>query len=183
MSKDAYIYKMVNGSEAYLAGIVEGNTENYLEAAFHSKITNPGYCVTFVSDVYGIGENNELTIQQAIKKRMDEKCFDLFFDKGDVPEATIVEKINAIKITKLDTDVNTVITNLVKKAVKEEVDKIRENIEDYTKTLEWYLGKPKKIYMIDDDSGLFSAYLYILFEIIVIEYDGYAVMLGIGTDD
>lgn len=184
MSKDAYIYNNVNGAEAYLAGVVEGNTENYLESALHCKITSQGYGVTFVSDVYGIGENNELTLQQAIKKRMDEKCFDLFFDKGDVPETTIARKITALKITKLDTDVNTAITNLVKMAIKEEeADKIREDIEGYTTTLEWYLGKPTSIYAIDDVSGLFSAYLYIIFGIIVIEYDGYAVMLGIGTDD
>lgn len=183
MSKDACIYKMVNGSEAYLAGIVEGNTEFCLEPAFHNKITNPGFCITFISDVYGSGENNELTLQQAIKKRLDEKCFDLFFDKGDVPEATIDRKINAIKMTKLDEDINAAITNLVKSAVKEEADKIREDIEEYTRTLEWYLGKPEGVYLIDDAGGLFNAYLYIIFEIIVIEYDGYFVMLGIGTDD
>lgn len=79
---------------------------------------------------------------------------------------------------------NTAITNLVKMAIKEEeADKIREDIEGYTTTLEWYLGKPTSIYVIDDVNGLFSAYLYIIFGIIVIEYDGYAVMLGIGTDD
>lgn len=92
MSKDAYIYNNVNGAEAYLAGVVEGNTENYLESAFHCKVTSPGYGVTFVSDVYGIGENNELTLQQAIKKEWMKNVLIYFLTRVMSPKRPLQER-------------------------------------------------------------------------------------------
>lgn len=61
MSKEAYIYKKVNGTKAYLAGVVEVYTERCLQEAF-KKIPGYGFGYSFTSDVFGLGEDNELTI-------------------------------------------------------------------------------------------------------------------------
>lgn len=179
MSKEACIYKNVNGTEAYLAGIVEVYTEICLTGAF-KKIPNYGYSLT--SDVFGLGENNELSIQQAIRKRIDEKCFDMLFDDGDVPEETIEMMIAGLEITKMNVGIEDAIKELIKVAIKN-VELISDDISEYCRNLEWYLGKPINVYNVHDNKGLFTAYEYLIFGTIFIEYEEFAVMLNIGTSD
>ena len=181
MSKEAYIYNKVNGTESYLAGIVEVYTETILERALN-KVSRCGLCISLVSDVYGVGENNELTIQQAIKKRIDEKCFDLFFDDGDVDDIIVEKLINGLEVKKLDCDINTAIEELLTVGTRNAYE-IKSDIEEYTKSLEWYLGKPLKIYQVSDNCQMFMAYIYIVFGILIIEYEEFLLMIGIGTND
>ena len=181
MSKDASIYNKVNGTEAFLSGLVEAYTEIILSYAL-GKISRAGFCISLISDVYAAGENNEITIQQAIKKRINEKCFDTMFDNGDVDEDIIDRSINSLKIVKLSPDINKEIEELIKVGTSN-ASEMRADIEQYTKSLEWYLGKPMNIYQVCDRNGLFDAYIYIPFGIIIIEYEEFYLMIGIGTDD
>lgn len=181
MSKEACIYKNVNGTEAYLAGIVEVYTEICFMEAF-KKIPNYGYGYSLTSDVFGLGENNELSIQQAIRKRIDEKCFDLLFDDGDVSEETIEMMIAGLEITKMNVGIEDAIKELIKVAIKN-VELISDDISEYCRALEWYLGKPINVYNVRDNKDLFTAYEYLIFGTIFIEYEEFAVMLNIGTSD
>lgn len=181
MSKDACIYNKVNGTEAYLAGIVEVYTEIFLGARLN-KVSKAGFCVSLISDVYGAGENNELSVQQALKKRIEEKCFDLLFDKGDIDNEVIDKLIDKIEIKKLDSDINSAIEELIKAGISNAYE-LKTDIERYTTSLEWYLGKPLNVYQIMDKGKLFDNYIYIPFGILIVEYEEFYMMIGIGTDD
>lgn len=181
MSKEAYIYKKVNGTKAYLAGIVEVYTERCLQEAF-KKIPGYGFGYSFTSDVFGLGEDNELTIQQAIRKRIDEKCFDLLFDKEEPTKEQIEMMISGLEITKMNVSIEDAVKELIKVA-SENADYISDDILEYCRDLEWYLGKPINVYNVRDRNDLFTAYEYLVFGTIFIEYEEFAVMLNIGTSD
>lgn len=181
MSKDACIYDKVNGEESYLAGIVEVYTERILGERL-SRVLKAGFCVSLISDVYSAGKNNELSVQQAIKKRIDEKCFDLLFDKGEIDNEIIEKLINNLEIKKLESDINTSIEELIRAGVSNACE-LKSDIEQYTTSLEWYLGKPLNIYQLIDKGKLFANYIYIPFGILIIEYEEFYMMIGIGTDD
>lgn len=181
MSKDACIYSKVNGTEAYLAGIVEVYTERCLQEAF-KKIPGYGYGYSLTSDVFGLGKNNELNIKQAIRKRIDERCFDLLFDKGEPPKEQIEIMISGLEISKMNVSIEDAIKELIKIAIKN-VEFINDDILEYCRDLEWYLGKPLNVYNVRDNKDLFTAYEYLIFGTIFIEYEEFAVMLNIGTSD
>lgn len=181
MSKDACIYNKVNGTEAYLAGIVEVYTECILGKRL-GEVSKSGCCISLISDVYGAGENNELSVQQAIKKRIEEKCFDLMFDNGEVDNEVVKKLINEMEIKKIDSDANTAIEELIKVGISN-AGELKSDIQQYTTSLEWYLGKPLNVYSVIDKGKLFDNYIYIPFGVIIIEYEEFYMMIGIGTND
>ena len=90
--------------------------------------------------------------------------------------------IDKLEIKKLDSDINSAIEELIKAGISNAYE-LKSDIERYTTSLEWYLGKPLNVYQIMDKGKLFDNYIYIPFGILVVEYEEFYMMIGIGTDD
>lgn len=182
MSKEPYIYKQINGEEAFLAGIVEAYTETDLCSAIHRNY-KLGFCVNLTSDVFGLGENNELSFKESIRNRIEKKCFDcLFEDWLKQTLSNVEDAIESMDFTKTDLSFEEAIKKLIF-TVTNDTSKVDNNISTYCRDLEWYFGKSKSIYTVKDTMNLLQAYDYIIFNSIFIEFDRYVLMLNIGTDD
>ncbi len=182
MSKEPYIYKQINGEESFLAEIVEAYTEAVLDEAIHQNYKF-GFCVNLTSDVFGLGENNKLSFKESIRNRIEKKCFDCLFEEW--LKQTLSNAEDAIEnmiFTKTDLSFEEAIKKLIF-TVTNDTSKIDSNISIYCRNLEWYLGKSKSVYTVEDKMNLLQAYDYIIFNSIFIEFDRYVLMLNIGTDD
>ena len=106
----------------------------------------------------------------------------MLFDKGKVHDDVIEKLIDKLEIKKLESDINKSIEELIKAGISNACE-LKSDIEQYTTSLEWYLGKPLNVYQLIDKGKLFDNYIYIPFGILIIEYEGFYMMIGIGTDD
>ena len=178
MSVKHFWHKNEDGSPSFLCGAVSVICEY-----FNAELMNKDIGLFVESDVFYIGESNEIPIERAIKSRFvnymqntnvdDPKGF-----KNDLDDITLNLKKSKISLDKSlmaifsDKGLSQIITN--------------SQIFDFCSSVCHFFSMPQAVYNVTDDlknNDLIKEY-YVsrVYDILIVEFTNYALMLIIGSD-
>lgn len=205
MGNDAIFYRNENSITAFFAGAINVLTDNlalkvnsmiqyedvaadifYIGDKAQTK-THPTAEFQFIKE--DINQKNEISISEIIKKRLMDNWID-FFQQNDNKEE-LIDKIN-IELEERSQPMQQAIYNIYSNRKKEEKEKLIPIIEEYCREVQYYLGSPKRVYQIikkENDStfningAISKCYMYIIFDIIFIEFNSYILMIIRGTNE
>lgn len=171
MSKDYYLFKNEKGDVAFLIGLVDVISDKL------SLICDYGY--TLNADIYPLPDNDLSLLNDIVKKRIH-----IYKEQLDNYNADKIEQID-FRLRKVETEnVNEYIYSIIKKYSSS--NNLKEEVDEVIKTLNWQLGKPLGIFesvQLPDSNVqvLGEIYLYLAWNYFFIAYEGYMVMMILGT--
>lgn len=169
------LYSNEYGSCAYLAGAVRVLTDNLDVALYEAGVKYEA----LASDVFCIGGFDEATIKTLVKERIMNLIEENVDDKLDA-------ELGRMKIENTHMYMQETIFGYYKDRLDCDKDKIKTEIDKYSKNVEYYLGKPINVYEADKETldmcGLVSnTYLGILFNLVFVEYEQHMLMFVHGS--
>lgn len=188
MSLDCNSFYYENGTTGFLGGIISGASDE-----FNIQMRNSGVrYVSFDADIFYIGENNEITFESSIKKRM--KSF--WYGAASPDDTTDIDKLidlSHFKLKKLnETKLSDVITKMYSGIHGVDLDKTIIEAKKFETNIEYYLYKPKAMYDLPFESNrdiyecnsiISRCYIYTIFRIVLVEYDEHILLLVIGSNE
>ena len=174
MSTDIYTFKNMSGEDAFITGVTEVLCEEKI-----TKHIKGNY--TVVADIIHMNTNDIEDFSKALKNKLS-----LYAENESMIKNKEIQNISlALEEIKGTTQIdatNEFIGNFI------ETTKLKEQVKDFYFCLEWYIGKPIGIWKICQNGSKLgevftSCYLYIIVDILLIQYDDYMLMLILGTDD
>lgn len=181
MSKEMYYYKEVDSETAYLAGIAEA-----FAASLDMELSSQHYAVD--TDVFRLDENGMDGLYDLLLERL-RHYNDIDEYELDLEKDSFMPNIPYAKVTGNKTPVS--VTNIIREYVK--TDKILPAAKDFFFSVNWHLKLPKAVYRTDMqalyeympelEKAMRAFYLFIISEILFVEYDGYVLMLVIGSNE
>lgn len=188
MSLDCNSFYYENGTTGFLGGIISGASDE-----FNIQMYNCGVkYISFEADIFYIGENNEITFENSIKNRM--KSF--WYGATSPNDTTDINKLidsSHFKFKKLrETKLSDVITKMYSGIQGVDLEKTIIEAKKFERTIEYYLYKPKVIYDLPVESNkdiyecnsiISRCYMYTIFDIVLVEYDEYIILLVIGSNE
>lgn len=181
MSKEIIYYSNVKAETAYIAGIVEASVTpiDILLSAKHCGID---------TDIFWLGDKGIDSLYAAILHRLSK------YNQIDKLELNLEQDpfMPNIPIKKIeDNSTAKAISRILLEYSKS--DKMLPKTKDFFFTLNWYLGQPLALYRTDMkvlyeympelEEALRAFYLYIISELVFVEYKGYVLMLVIGSNE
>lgn len=173
-------YQNEYGKCAYVAGTVSVLTGDLGTALYHAGVKNEA----LESDVFCIETCDEDVIRSCVRERAEK----FLIQESDEPQAIelLDAEIKKLMIGESNKSMQSAISELYKD--KSDVDKERadEAIENYCTHIKYYLGKPQAVYSVARDSvemlgKLANVYLYMLFDIIFVEFESHLLMFMRGS--
>lgn len=169
------LYSNEYGSCAYFAGAIRVLTDNLDMALYEAGVKYEA----LASDVFCIDKLDEIIIKKHLKERIVNLIEEDIEDKLDA-------ELDKMKINNTHMSMQETIFGYYKDRLDCDKDKIKSAIEKYFKDVEYYLGKPKKVYEAHKETldmcGLVSnSYLGILFNLVFVEYDKHMLMFVHGS--
>ena len=171
MSKDYYLFKNEKGDVAFLIGLVDVISDKL------SLICDYGY--TLNADIYPLPDNDLSLLNDIVKKRIH-----IYKEQLDNYNADKIEQID-FRLRKVETEnVNEYIYSIIKKYSSS--NNLKEEVDEFIRTLNWQLGKPLGIFesvQLPDSNVqvLGEIYLDLAWNYFFIAYEGYMVMMILGT--
>ena len=181
MSKEIRYYNNINPQTAYIAGIVEA-----FITPVDMEMSDVHYGVD--TDIFWLGDNGIDSLYDVLLNRL-RKYNDIDRLNLDLERDSFMPNI---PISKLEgsNSIETV-TEILKGYCKTE--KIKPAARDFFFSVNWYLKQPKAVYKADMqalyeyipelEKALRSFYLFVISELIFIEYSEYILMLVIGSSE
>jgi len=177
-----------NGITGFLGGIVSASSDE-----FSIQIYNLGIRYeTLDADIFYLGEHNEITFEDAIKKRM--KSY--WYDASTIGDTTDINKLIDLAQFKLrksnETKLSETITKMYTYIEDADLKKINTLAKEFDDSIKYYLQKPKAIYdlpievngdIYECGSIISRCYTYIIFSIVLVEYDKYVLLLVRGSNE
>ena len=173
MSAQYGCYSDIDGNTAFLAGAVSAFADAYLCEIL------PKYWA-LEADVFNADISN---LCDSIRKRLRDYLSD--------NNAKIISKIDKLDfgLQQLSGDLPQIVHDLFERYKEKHVPNECELINRFLADIRYQLGDVKSIYSIDGSlneritAALSEFYTYIVFSVLLIEYDGYIVMLVFGSDE
>lgn len=188
MSLDCNSFYYENGTTGFLGGIISGALDEFSIQMYNAGIRH----VSFDADIFYIGENNEITFESSIKKRMKS----MWYGAASPDDTTDIDKLIDLSHFRLkksnETKLSDVITKMYRGFHGVDLDKVIIEAKKIENNIEYYLYKPNVIYDIPLESNreiyqcnsiISRCYTYIIFRIVLVEYDEYIVLLVIGSNE
>lgn len=182
MSLDYYAFEKESGITGFLAGIVSTAADE-----FSMKLYDLGVRYeSFEADIFYIGRDNEITFEDSIKKRMRESWYGT-----DKDETYINNLINSSKF-KLVKEDKTTLSNIIVNMYDNDLTGIRNIAKQFEQDVEYHIKRPRGIYSIpfqhnreiyECGSIISMCYTYTIFDMKLIEYDEYALLLIRGSNE
>ena len=179
--QDMYVYEKDNTYTAFLAG-ASGALIEMFEGMIPSRAFMQGNYIE--SDVFYLGENNEISIENAVKTR--------FRNFWYVDTPLTKKQMNSIidsfspKLNKIDDTfeelMRSIVISLMEQGYRDTIDDYNKLIHEYCSEITYCLGKIRNIYH-QDRSGddhydlLYSNFGPLVWDVFFIEFDEYALML------
>lgn len=168
MSNEYTAFRDIDGETAFLAGAADA-----LCGAYLVKICPRYYAIeTDVFALHGdfsemirVGLNKYLPLTREPEKYAKRlKDAEFTFSKIDEDPAAVIEDVF--------TEYN------------ENRDSSSGNIKDFFGDIEYYIGKPKRLFKVEEKSGVLADhYTGIVIEAFLVEYEKYAVLIVFGSDE
>ena len=156
MSKEPWVYGRVEGTKAFLAGIVEGMAETRFYD-IQKKYCKPGDTLSIDTDVFELEGNGSDAIKAAIKRRITAGSLE-YVDYRNNPELKpTTEKVDGMEFEKQDITFQDALLNGVSLSVAIN-DEIHNSIYTLYSDLRWYIGETVNVYKINDTQDLLNTY-------------------------
>ncbi|ABR35318.1 hypothetical protein [Clostridium beijerinckii] len=188
MSLDCDSFLCENGTTGFLGGIISAASDE-----FNAQMYNLGIRYEdFEVDIFYIGENNEITFEDAIKKRMNNSWYGAS-SEGDTTDINKLVDSTHFKFEK--TCEKKLLETIIKMYKYDEtvnLNKINVLAKEIETTIEYYLQKPKAIYdlpfannskIYEVNSIISRCYTCIIFNVMLAEYDRYIILLVRGSNE
>ncbi len=184
MSLEHYEFEKESGITGFLGGIVSLAADE-----FAVKLPSIGINYeTFEADIFYIGENNEIAFEDSIKKRMRES----WYGASTIGDTTnIMKLIDSSHFKFIEQDITTLSDSIIQ-MYDDNRKGIAEMATQFEQDIEYYIKKPKAVYSLpyifnkeiyECDSIMSRCYTYDIWEIKLIEYSKYALLLVRGSDE
>ena len=181
MSKEPWVYGRVEGTNAFLAGIVEGMAETRFYD-IQKKYCKPGDVLSIDTDVFELEGSGSDTIKTAIKRRITAGSLE-YVDYRNYPELKpTTEKVESMELEKQDITFQDALLNGLSLSVDIN-DEICDSIDTLCGDLKWYIGETVNVYKINDKNGLLKTYIFWPLISYIFEFESYAVLFIIGSSD
>ena len=165
-------FEDINGKTACLAGVVSTLSDETL-----NKIIPRFWAVQ--ADVF---ETDKEGLVSSIKKRLS------IYNRDSKEEYELLDDFN-FEIEECESDFGEILNSLFTSYKAEHSDEEKEYTDEFLKELHFHLGDIESIYRLKKPLGdksercFSSAYTYVVFDIIFIQYSGYMVMVVLGSDE
>lgn len=181
MSKEIRYYNNIDSQTAYIAGIIEA-----FSTPLDIRMSDARYGVD--TDIFWLGDAGIDNLYDFMLNRLrrynDVDKLDLDLERDSfMPNIPITR----VEKTKTAESVGKILQEYYKS------DKILSAAKDFFYSINWYLKQPKAVYRTDMqalyeympemEKALRTFYLFIISELIFVEYDGYVLMLVIGSSE
>ena len=183
MSKEYEMLEGVEGKTAYLIGVTDGIRDNTINSP-----NNTTYPYDFDSDVFFIGENNNVDIIDAVKERLIKYQKSEFCPSYGTSEEQLNKignlRFDLIKDDKADFE-NAILIHYGEKDV---ASNNREVAEEYIRQIGWFFhGKVLNTYHIAMNNEVSNAlqlhYNWFVFNVTFVEFEKYMLMIIYGCND
>lgn len=188
MSLDCLEFENESGTTGFLGGMVSAECDG-----FNMKLYDLGIKYEeFAADIFYLGENNEITFEEAIKNRLKNTWYEGSTMGNKDEDAKLIDSSHFEFRTAKETSFSEVLMRMYKNSEGIDLDKFKSIVEEFTTSIEYYLKKSKAIYDIPSElnhdiyecgSIISSYYTYITFSIALVEYDNYALLLVRGSNE
>ncbi|SHJ63685.1 hypothetical protein SAMN02745163_02327 [Clostridium cavendishii DSM 21758] len=188
MSLDCNSFYYENGTTGFLGGIISCASDEFNIQMYNSGVRY----VSFDADIFYIGENNEITFENSIKNRM--KSF--WYGAASPGDTTDIDKLidsSHFKLKKShETKLSDIITKMCSGINGVDLEKLIIEAKEFETSIQYYLYKPITIYNLpyEDNKSIYECnsiisrcYTYTIFDIVLVEYDEYIILLVIGSDE
>ncbi len=148
--------------------------------------------VSFDADIFYIGENNEITFESSIKKRMKS----MWYGAASPDDTTDIDKLIDLSHFRLkksnETKLSDVIIKMYSGIHGVDLEKTIIAARNFEANIKYYLNKPNVIYDMPVESNkdiyqcnsiISRCYTYIIFRIVLVEYDEHILLLVIGSNE
>ncbi len=173
MSKDYCGFENEDSQTAFLAGVVDILSDNL------SMVCN--FTDTLDADIFYVKDKDISELNSVVKKRLH--SYNEKYGKN-IPY-DVIESLD-LKLEKISCEVNDDFLCSKMEAFSSNQN-LKGAVNDFLRSLEWYLGKPDYVYApIKHDKNfdiLAKMYLYIAYDYFFIFYGEYVVLFIIGTDE
>gem|GEM_PF-2294495 len=188
MSLDCYSFFDENGTTGFLGGIISAASDQ-----FNVQMNSLGIMYeTLDVDIFYIGENNENTFEEAIKKRMNNLQY-VVSEEGDTTEINRLIESSHFEFKKTsERKLSDIIIKMYKYKEGIDLQKMNALAKEFEDDIKYYLQNPKAIYHlpIDSNSNIYEVnsiiskfYTHIIFDIVLVEYDEYIILLVRGCTE
>ena len=174
-------YENQYGKCAYLAGAIRVVCDTLDMATCKAGVQYEA----LASDVFCIGENEEMQVNDLVKERLEKLILEEFDDAGKDKMLDAVRKLD-LQLEPCNKPMKDVILEYYRN--KQDVDfvKLKAGIEEYCRDVEYYLGKPQEIFLLTSESArkadiLGEVYLYILFNAFFVRFESHMLMFLRGS--
>ncbi len=171
------IYVNEHGKCAYIAGAIRVHTDSLAMDIYNANVNFEAIC----SDVFCVKNCDIEVIKKLLKERLKARQT-LEAEKA----AKIDAEVDALRIVESDMSMQEVIYKFYKDRQDVNLAAIREAIEKYNTEVEYYLKKPKKVYVVaresfDINGEIATTYLWMLFNIMFVEYENHLLIFLHGS--
>lgn len=186
MSLDCYSFSTENGTTGFLGGIISAASDHFNEEMSSLGIKYE----TLDVDIFYIGENNVITFEEAIKKRMN-NLQDYVSTEGDTNDINKLIESSHLEFKKIsEMKLSEIILKMYMYEEGIDFKKISVLAKKFESNIKYYLQNPKAIYYLpsDNNSNIYEVnsiisrfYTYIIFDIALVEYDEFIILLVRGS--
>lgn len=168
MSNEYTAFRNIDGETAFLAGTVDA-----LCGAYLARCCPRFYAIE--ADVFALLGDFSETIRGGLNK---------YLSLSREPEK-YAERIKNAEFTfsEIDESPTAVIENVFTR-YNENRNNCGGNIKSFFGDIEYHIGKPKKLFEVEEKSGILADYYTgIVIETFLVEYEKYAVLIVFGSDE
>lgn len=187
MSLDCNEFKNESGITGFLGGVISHACDE-----FNMKLYNLGVeYEDFESDIFYIGEDNEIKFEEAIKERLKNSLSSECTMGTEDEFYQLLDKLD-FKLKKADESTLSDIIMSMYQNVEGDNERIRSAVEGFSEDIKYYLQEPEAIYYLSSDlnkelyecGGVISQYYtYIPFSICLVKYDKYIMLMVRGSNE
>ncbi|MDE7229796.1 MAG: hypothetical protein K2N56_04885 [Oscillospiraceae bacterium] len=170
MSNEYTAFRNIDGETAFLAGAVDALCGVYL-----GKMCPKYYAIE--ADVFALPD--DLDFSEMLRNGVGR-----YVPLTREPEKHAEQLKNAeFTFSKIDKDPAAVIEDVFTR-YNENRNNCGGNIKEFFGDIEYYIGKPKKLFEVEEKSGVLAHhYTGIVIEAFLVEYEKYAVLIVFGSDE
>lgn len=168
MSNVYTAFRNIDGETAFLAGTVDALCGAYLAKIcpkYHAVETDVFALLGDFSEMLRGGLNKYLSLTREPEKNAEQlKNAEFTFSKIDGAPTAVIEDV----FTRYNENRNN----------------CGGNIKEFFRDIEYHIGKPKKLFEVEEKSGILAGYYTgIVCETFLVEYEKYAVLIVFGSDE
>ncbi len=174
-------YENQYGKCAYLAGAIRVICDALDMATCKAGVQYEA----LASDVFCIGENEEMAVNDLVRERLEKLILEEFGDARREKRLEAARQLD-LQLEPCDKPMKEVILDCYRN--KQDVDfvKLEAGVEEYCRDVEYYLGKPQEILRLTNESArkadiLGEVYLYVLFNAFFVRFESHMLMFLRGS--